>query len=128
MKFVIPSYKRYIILLNKTYNYLIKHYKCYGDNSKLENREPLSIYYNRYLNHHYNLINWNGDFKGNRPPNINGVMYHTHEHRYCQSSADICGSIRETRDELFQLIRDTDRVPIKKSWKKTRMLKALMSY
>ena len=122
------------IMLNKCYG---DNYKRYldpdgderGDPRRLENRKPLSIFYSRYINHHHNIIGWIGDFKGNRPPNINGVIYHTQENRYCyQSSADICGSIRETRDELFQLIRDTDRVPIKKSWKKTRMLKALMSY
>ena len=104
---------------------------------EIENMKPLSLYYNRYINHEPDITNVRVD-NIKEKCNLHGIIYQPRK-EYC--SGHVFGLRRPeqyhnwtvdelfaTKEDLIAAMKDTKDVVVKKSWKKEKLLKALMSY
>ena len=109
---------------------------------EIENMKPLSLYYNRYINHEPDITNVRVD-NIKQKCNLHGIIYepsiaydswgmiHRAYDRERPGSEARCWKEHmydTTKEDLIAAMKDTKDVVIKKSWKKGKLLKALMSY
>lgn len=122
------------------FNEFISNNRCtklYFTLDKAEEYQPLSVYYNRYLNYKDRIIdidhcyNWQDLFgRKNTRPNLHGITYYSQEHK-CHITGRhhyACNISFQTKEQIFNAIKETSDIKVAKSWTKGRMLKALMSY
>ena len=107
-----------------------KNTKGYLTLDKAEEYRPLSIYYNRYLNFKDEIIyttysQYPNCLRTGEPPNLHGITFDTQK---MPSSKHYQCNIWQTKEDIFYAIITTSDIKVYKSWTKSRMLKALMSY
>ena len=112
---------------------------------EIENMRPLSLYYNRYVNHETSITDVKVD-KIKQKCNLHGIIYEPnignsgrwqtilHQQMYRQGGAPqkqhnwTADQYFATKEDLIAAMKETKDVVVKKSWKKEKLVKALMSY
>tara|TARA_R110000851_G_scaffold271352_1_gene423954 strand:- start:193 stop:573 length:381 start_codon:yes stop_codon:yes gene_type:complete len=112
---------------------------------EIENMRPLSLYYNRYVNHETSITDVKVD-EIKQKCNLHGIIYEPnvgdyvawqtilHQQMYRQGGAPqkqhnwTADQYFATKEDLIAAMKETKDVVVKKSWKKEKLLNALMSY